>query len=57
MAMGLVMRGARHAGLAKELPPTPVKKPKRSGKFQPPLTVKPRMSFTIWVVKRDAKSF
>ena len=34
-----------------------VKKPKRSGKFQPPLTVKPRMSFIIWGVKRGAKSF
>ena len=50
MAMGLVMRGARHAGLAKELPPTPVKKPKRSGKFQPPLTVKPRISFMLLAI-------
>ena len=57
MAMDLATRGARHVGLVKELPPTPVKEPKRSGKFQPQLTVKPRMSFIIWVVQKSAKIF
>ena len=55
MAVVLVMRGVKPAGLLREPPPIAPKEQKRNGKLMLPSTAKQAMLFIIWDVKKAAK--
>ena len=57
MAVVLVMRDVKPAGLLKEPPPIAPKEQKRNGKLMLPSTAKQAMLFIIWDVKKAAKFF